>query len=59
MADMVALKTLGIPADLSTVPSNLKLNRLGTPVWKLQICKHKNGYSVSIFWRNAPMSGAA
>ena len=51
MALEMTLETLGIPEDLTTVLTNLKLNKLGTPVWKLQ--KRKNGYSVSIFWRNA------
>ena len=47
----MALETLGIPEDLASVLSNLELKKLGVPVWKLQ--KRRNGYSVSIFWRNA------
>ena len=43
----MALKTLGIPDDLDTVLSNLGLNKLGFPVWKLQ--KQRDGYSVNIF----------
>ena len=48
--EIMALKTLGIPEDLATVLSNLGLNKLGFPVWKLQ--KRRDGYSVNIFWRN-------
>ena len=46
MCEMMALKTLGIPEDLATVLSNLGLNKLGFPVWKLQ--KRRDGYSVNI-----------
>ena len=46
----MALKTLGILEDLATVLSNLGLNKLGFPVWKLQ--KRRDSYSVNIFWRN-------
>ena len=46
---IMALKTLGIPEDLATVLSNLGLNKLSFPAWKLQ--KRRDGYSVNIFWR--------
>lgn len=52
---MAALETLGIPEELATFLLNLQLNKLGTPVWKVQ--KGRNGYNVSIFWRNAEAGG--
>ena len=48
---MASELSLGIPEDLTALLSNLKREKLGEPVWKLQ--KRKNGYSVNIFWRYA------
>ena len=52
---MAAFKTLGIPEELASFLLNLELNKLGTPVWKVQ--KGRNGYHVSIFWRNTESGG--